>query len=217
MTRGDGTEMCDVSWDYPINTPSTILWSSPPSAQQLRVEGLKANRDYKIDWYSYKEGVLVPVEGNCRSTTLFAGKFELQHPPLLVFNEPSPLEQPVMWYVIRQYDCQQGMVVSDEETEATLSESDYELLERISQSDDLEELPGTDENPSTVHPNPFENYFVINSTKEDVATLYSIDGIEVGSYAISEGATKINTARLAKGVYIVSLQEQGNQFKIIKQ
>lgn len=217
MTRGDGTEKCDVSWGYPVNTPSTILWSSPPSAQQLRVEGLKANRDYKIDWYSYKEGVLLPVEGNCRSTSLFSGKFELQHPPLLVFHEPSPLEQPVMWYVIRQYDCQQGMAVTDEETEATLSESDYELLERVSQSDDLEDLPATDENPATVHPNPFENYFVINSTKEDVATLYSIDGIEVGSYSVTKGATKINTSRLAKGVYIVSLQEQGNQFKITKQ
>ncbi len=69
----------------------------------------------------------------------------------------------------------------------------------------------------TVYPNPFDNYFIVNSSKEDLLVIKSAAGTIVGNYSVSAGETFISTSNLSQGVYIISLMQQGEQFKIVKQ
>lgn len=102
MTRGNGLEKCNVSWPAPVDKPVTIVWTAFKPKQQLRVEGLKKKTNYRISWYSYKEGVY--LEEECVNSSS-KGYIKLKHPPLSVSVEESAADQPVLWYIIHETDC----------------------------------------------------------------------------------------------------------------
>jgi len=69
---------------------------------------------------------------------------------------------------------------------------------------------------NTIYPNPFEDYFIVNSLQDDVFILQSLAGAIIGQYKVGKGETKITT-NLSRGVYIGRLQKQSQTFKIVKQ
>lgn len=68
-----------------------------------------------------------------------------------------------------------------------------------------------------IYPNPFDDSFTIISKKKDNLILKSIDGKNIGTFAIKEGVNRIVTSRLSEGIYLGTLVNQNINFKIIKQ
>lgn len=214
QTRGNGLGKCNVNFPTPVNTPYAVLWTNPKNNDRLQIEGLKNNTDYSIEWYSYKEGTYMGDE--CRNSQ-GNGDFKLKHPPLIVFTQTSPLDQPVLWYVIRQNNCQQGMATFNDEIVKSLIDVNYkDPISDDFENNNFEEFFDNMIENFVIYPNPFDHYFVVKSSEIDNLIVQNIDGAVVGSYNISKGETKINTSQLSKGVYIVSLQVQNKQFKIEK-
>ncbi len=93
------------------------------------------------------------------------------------------------------------------------------LLDELNQLNEIES-PGEqmDRNPNTIiYPNPFDNYFTIESTRDDVLIIQEVNGKIVREEKVSSGKTTINSRGLSNGVYIVTLVNQGIQNKMIKQ
>ncbi|OJX36992.1 MAG: hypothetical protein BGO87_14530 [Flavobacteriia bacterium 40-80] len=190
----------------PVDNLYNFVWDDGP--YKLRLEGLKNNTDYQIDWYSFEEGLY--IGSDCQNTQ---GDELVLHFPELSVTSDKP-EQPLVWFVVREQNCQQAMRSSEGESDV------LQLFEDIRQDvgiEDNSDILDNTEKLSGIYPNPFENYFIISSTCEDILTLQTIDGTVIGNYKISKGVTKIPTAFLPKGVYLVCLQKQNQQFKIVKQ
>lgn len=198
--------------NIPVDNLTNIAWNDGPVGKRLKIQGLKNNTDYQIDWYSFKEGNYLFSE--CRSTGWLSNSLVLRFPTLTV--TPGHTEQAVVWFVVRQQNCQQGMMPPEGDEALNLDE-DYQLRAREETEEEELALQSNSLKQVLIYPNPFEDFFVISSINEDVLLLHAIDGTQVGSYIISQGETKITTSHLSKGIYIVSLQQQGQQFKIIKQ
>ncbi|HLS70811.1 MAG TPA: T9SS type A sorting domain-containing protein, partial [Chitinophagaceae bacterium] len=75
------------------------------------------------------------------------------------------------------------------------------------------EIYSTQQN--TIYPNPFEEFFIVNSLENDVFILQSIDGTIIGNYKVIKGETRISK-NLPKGIYIGTLLNQNQTFKIVK-
>lgn len=184
----------NIAWDYGNNN--------------LKLQGLKSNTNYQIDWYSFKDGWY--LGSDCRNTTFFGTELTLRFPKLFV--TPDEVERPMVWFVARQTNCMVGMMPVDEGVEAF-------LLDELNQLNEIES-PGEqmDRNPNTIiYPNPFDNYFTIESTRDDVLIIQEVNGKIVREEKVSSGKTTINSRGLSNGVYIVTLVNQGIQNKMIKQ
>jgi hypothetical protein len=68
---------------------------------------------------------------------------------------------------------------------------------------------------STIYPNPFQEFFTVNSLQNDIFILQSINGTIIGKYNVQKGETEISI-KLSKGLYIGTLVKQNQTFKIIK-
>jgi hypothetical protein len=65
-----------------------------------------------------------------------------------------------------------------------------------------------------VYPNPFAEYIIVETVNESNVEIFNLAGNAVISRPVSAGENRINTASLAKGVYL--LKTGGNVVKIIK-
>jgi uncharacterized protein YjdB len=66
----------------------------------------------------------------------------------------------------------------------------------------------------SVHPNPFAEYLLIQSTSDGKATIYDLSGRPVLITDVNVGSNKINTSALLKGVYMLKIGDK--TMKIVK-
>lgn len=88
----------------PTDVLQDIRWNEVKNRgkhKRLRVEGLKSNATYEVKWYSYKNGLPMEEYTECRKTS--RTNLVLHYPPLT--TSPSGEENPVVWYVIQQTEC----------------------------------------------------------------------------------------------------------------
>ncbi len=65
-----------------------------------------------------------------------------------------------------------------------------------------------------VHPNPFENYIMINTSVENQVTIYNLSGCMVWNDKINTGQNRIDLSSLRQGVYALKCNEE--IIKIVK-
>lgn len=91
--------LLNLNDDPTVSRLTDISWDMPSVKNRLKVEELKKNTNYQIEWYSFKEGKLLLSE--CVRTT---GSSLVLHYPVLVVTDPNR-EQPVIWFTIKENDC----------------------------------------------------------------------------------------------------------------
>lgn len=62
----------------------------------------------------------------------------------------------------------------------------------------------------------FKLEFRIQSPQKDQLVLKPVEGKVIGNYEIEEGQSKVNTANLSSGMYILTFINQNKSFKLIK-
>lgn len=67
-----------------------------------------------------------------------------------------------------------------------------------------------------VYPNPFEDYFVIESQMDDIVVIQTIEGKIILEQNIQTGMSKIATESLSEGLYVVKLINQRIKTKLVK-
>ncbi len=195
----------------PVNSLYNFAWDDGPIGSRLKVQGLKNNTNYQVDWYSFKEGWY--LGSDCRNT--INGELVLRFPKLFV--TPNEVERPMVWFVVRQQNCQVGMVPVEENL---ILREPFELLgaeinDNQKEVDLIVESFGKDQ--SIIYLNPFDNYLIVESRVDDLIQIQDINGKIIHDQLITKGNSRINTQNLSKGIYIVKLVNQGIQTKLVKQ
>ncbi|MBW7868717.1 MAG: T9SS type A sorting domain-containing protein, partial [Brumimicrobium sp.] len=167
----------------------SITWDKPPVGERLKVKNLQSGKYYSVHWYSFKDGNYIKTD--CLKAK--SGKIRLEFPTLTTSTPGNP----VLWFVAERSDCNKNKSPINDYSTASLFKQEDDLLK------------------NTIYPNPFEDFFIINSLEEDVFILQSMDGTIIGNYKVSKGETKI-TENLSKGIYIGKLINQSQTFKLIK-
>src|SRR5690554_386848 len=131
-------------------------------------------------------------------------------PPLPKLCVKDPWQnRPVIWFVAKR-EGYNGMMqnndIAEDSTDAILKELLAKEKDTLSQKNSLK-----------VYPNPFEDYFVIESRIDDQILLQELSGRIVKRQKISKGKTRIQTGGLVKGVYFIRFLKQSKTFKIVKQ
>lgn len=110
---------------------------------------------------------------------------------------------PVVWYVITE-GCNSGLAPLPPQENAHNLHADFAGSYTLVNEQ------------TTVYPNPFEDYFIVESTVDDQLTVQTLDGKTVGIYPIKQGENKILLKENPNGVYICTLKQQVLTFKLIK-
>ena len=186
------TSYCLLSLENPIDELINISYSDGPISNTLWVEGLKNNTDYRIDWYTFKEGEYFGSE--CLNTN--GNKLKLKHPVLLT----TYFDRPLVWFVIQQQNCNKSMVI---EQEAIAS---MQIEERT--------IKGLESNVK-IFPNPFNDFFYIDSPVEDSITLFTTEGKLIHEQQIHIGSNRIANIKLTSGIYFIHFNDLGIQKKLI--
>jgi hypothetical protein len=189
------------------DTCHRIIWNEVKNNEQLRIDSLKKNTEYRVDWYSaYNLSSNGYMKSDCMTTSKKNGLwgFKLEYPDLweTIFFIGNG-DFPVVWYVIHE-GCNSGLAP------LLSQELENSLLQIINED--------TITNQETViYPNPFENYFIVNSPIDDLLEMQTLDGKKVGIFTVYKGKNNIGLFAVSDGIYIGKLLNQRFIFKIIKQ
>src|SRR5690625_3340656 len=175
-------------------TPKSILWNEPPTGNRLKVYNLQQGEDYSVHWYSFKTGSYIKTD--CQKAT--NGSLRLEF-PILTASYSGTNDNPVVWFVAERSNCNQSRpAVIDDSTAIVSTRSQINNIRQ-----------------SMIYPNPFDDYFIVNSLEDDVFMLQAMEGTIIGKYSVLKGENKINIG-LPSGIYIGRLLNQSMNFKIIK-
>ncbi len=111
---------------------------------------------------------------------------------------------PLVWYVITE-GCNSGLAPLPPQENVNNLRVDFVENDTITNEQ------------TTIYPNPFENYFVVESIVDDQLIVQAIDGTIISRQTVLAGISEINTKQLARGVYIIIFKNQGQNFKLVKQ
>ncbi|WP_165851399.1 T9SS type A sorting domain-containing protein [Brumimicrobium aurantiacum] len=203
-TRSSYSSLC-YNEDFGVvnNSPRDTEWNDVKNSDRLRVKNLKTHTEYQINWYSNNQY----IKTDCIETNKKDGVWgiTLEYPELTVSHTGSN-DLPVVWYVIQQQSCSSGMVQQDD-------------IEEVEEGMNRKQLLNNQENNETilnVHPNPFQNHISIQSPQKDELILKSIEGKIIDNYEIEKGYSRVNTANLSSGIYILTFVNQNKTFKVVK-
>jgi hypothetical protein len=184
-------------------SPRNTEWKDVKKSERLRINNLKTNTEYKIDWYSSNQY----IKPDCIETNKKNGNWgiTLEYPELTVSHTGSN-DLPVVWYVVYQQPCNSGMAQQDNIEEAEEGMSRTKIL---SNNRNFKQV-------LNVYPNPFNNFISIRSPQKDQMVLKSVEGKVVGNYEIEKGQSRVNTDNLSSGMYILTFKSQNKSFKLIK-
>lgn len=132
--------------------------------------------------------------------------FNLRYPELYV--EEHWQNRPVVWFVAKSEDYN-GMMQNNDITEDS---TDVILKENLSNKQDSL----TQETALKIYPNPFGDYFIIESPVDDEILIQEPTGRIIMQQKISKGQNRIQTERLTGGIYFVRFFNQSQTFKIVK-
>ncbi len=204
-TRGNsGTSCSSIDFDnVATESPRNTEWNDVYMPKRLRVNNLKTHTEYNLDWYSNNQY----IKTDCIETNKKDGNWgiTLEYPELTVSHTGSN-DLPVVWYVVYQQPCNSGMAQQDD-------------IEEAEESVNRKQLLNTQKNNKTilnVHPNPFQNQISIQSSQKDQLIIKSVEGKVINVFEIEEGKSRINTAILSQGMYILTFFNQNKSFKLIK-
>ena len=79
---------------------------------------------------------------------------------------------------------------------------------------DTTDISPVNKNTITVHPNPFDDYIVLNADTESQVAVYDLSGCRVWNQKTSAGQNRIDTSALSQGVYILKCNNE--VVKIVK-
>ena len=170
-----------------------ILWNQPPLFRRIKINGLQNGEHYTIHWFSFKYGNYIKTD--CLKAN--NGNIVLEY-PWLTSTPYETTDNPVMWFVGKKSNCNRKRSLLVDDSTSILDNH----LNKARQN--------------TIYPNPFEDFFLVKSLQDDIFILQAIDGSIIGEYKITKGDTRVS-CNLAKGIYIGTLQNQTQTFKIIKQ
>lgn len=131
---------------------------------------------------------------------------KLCYPELWV--KESLQNRPVIWFVAKREGYNglaQSNVIAEDST-------DVHLMEFLTSEQDIL----SQEPPLRVYPNPFEDYFMVESPVIDEIVIQEPSGRSVLQQKIILGNNRIQTERLTSGIYFVRFVNQNHTFKIIK-
>ncbi|MBW7868903.1 MAG: T9SS type A sorting domain-containing protein [Brumimicrobium sp.] len=210
FTRGVNQPCSNSSFknDDRYNSFYSKKWNKPLLNKRLRIENLKNKTDYKIEWYSifgsYPNGY---IKSDCQKTNKKNGKWgiTLEHPELILNYSLNLGGLPVVWFVIKEGSCSNGMIKNEE-----LKEDEYNYQYKTVKQETITE------DAIRVYPNPFDNEIIIYSPKDDNAVLQNSWGEEIEKWKIVEGESTFITTNLAPGVYLLRFINQTVVFKIVK-
>ncbi|RFC53090.1 T9SS type A sorting domain-containing protein [Brumimicrobium aurantiacum] len=131
---------------------------------------------------------------------------KLCYPELWV--KESLQNRPVIWFVAKR-EGNYGMLQNNNKEEDTLVALSKELF--VSEQDSMPQ-----ELKLNVYPNPFEDYFIVESPVEDEMVVQDPSGRVVLQQSVSKGENRIRTQELTSGIYFVRFINQNKTFKIIK-
>ena len=194
---------CDMDWGdiEPIDDLIDIEWDDLEASRRLKIQKLKSNTDYNVDWYSFKTGVY--LKSDCLNTQ--GQNLILHYPKLSV--EGYQIDNPVVWFVVYQKNCQQSRAESGEES---MQDQEQENFVDLSTNKLLTQ-------DVSIYPNPFNSELNVNNLKQnDTVIVYDIMGKKVKEYAVFEGDNKLATSSLGEGVYIVHLLQSRTHYRLIK-
>lgn len=182
----DGLNICldpDIQFD-PLDNLRDISWNNGP---ELFVEDLKKNTDYRIDWYTYKEGLY--LESSCQNTN---GKnFKLKHPQLIT----TFFDRPILWFVITQENCQKS--ITQENSTLFFNEEDIVF------------------EGNRCFPNPTTEFSYVISNEMDDLFIFSSTGVLLETFKIQPGKNKIDFSTYSKGIYLIKFSSTSKIEKII--
>lgn len=209
-TQGiNGSKCKDIGYDNnggvkdysPINKELNILWDKIKNSEQIKVDGVKILKTYIIDFYSLND--YISTDNKLSS---IGGKLKLRYPELYI-EEPWQ-NRPVIWFVAK-IEGYNGMMKNDnleEDYLVVLSDSLLDIHnDSLSQKYSL-----------NVHPNPFDNFIIIESLVDDEILIQDPSGRITLKQKVSKGKNRIRTERLTNGIYFIHFNKQSQNFKIIK-
>src|SRR5690554_3185276 len=181
-----------LDFENHFHLPYSIPWDSQPILNRLKVYNLQQGEDYSVHWYSFKTGSYIKTD--CQKAT--NGNLRLEF-PILTASYNGTNDNPVVWFVAERSNCNQNKSLINEDSISIRKNSSY-----LSQE-------------NSIYPNPFDDYFIVNSLEDDVFMLQAMEGTIIGKYSVLKGENKINIG-LPSGIYIGRLLNQSMNFKIIK-
>jgi hypothetical protein len=199
---------CDqivADWNSNFKNLNNIPWDR----NKLTIQGLKPNTDYLIDWYR-AENYMSSYCFNTNSN----GEHKLIHPQLYV--HPDALSAgypftPVAWYVIQQYNCQQGLDLVDQSFERN-----YKDLTMIDLNYDTVVPSVITENYFKLSPNPTNSILEIESSGliEELVITNSLNQVMIRLNSC-EYKVLVDLSHLVAGTYFV-IPKNGVVYKIVK-
>lgn len=141
-----------------------------------------------------------------RQMNLAFFKRELRYSELWV--SAASQNRPVIWFVAKR-EGYNGMMLNNDITEDS---TDVFLMELLANEEDtLSQYPSL-----SVYPNPFGDYFIIESPVDDEILIQEPTGRIVMPQKILKGINRLRTDRFTNGIYFVRFVNQNHTFKIIK-
>ncbi|MCO5268471.1 MAG: T9SS type A sorting domain-containing protein [Brumimicrobium sp.] len=198
--------------EFPYDTKINLRWDYKYAKEdnkdiratnRIKVEGLPNSKKYMIDFYT--------LDGYISSTVkkTSSGKLRIEFPELYFIENWQ--KRPVIWFVAKRLNSSNKSALNNTENELeTLFMQQRKSLELDTAIIEQED------NPISIYPNPFENALTIISPKDDVVHIQTTMGNTLKKYNIRAGENKIELVGLAHGIYFLSFENQGINFKIIK-
>lgn len=186
------SSLCFMSLGNPIDNLIDISYTDGPNSNTLWIEDLKKNTDYRIDWYTFKEGFYLGSE--CLNTN--GKKLKLKHPVLLT----TYFDRPIVWFVVQQENCNKSMEIEGDSNDPL----DFEEIEDLDVNSNLK-----------IFPNPFKELFNIESPVEDSIIIFTTEGKKIHEQLIHIGLNRFENIKLTRGVYFIQFNSLGIQKKLI--
>lgn len=182
--------------DHPIDNLYSFDWNNGSPFRRLKIDGLKNNTDYMVDFYStnnsyYNFGNY--VSSYCANTSA-TGKLTLEFPFLDPWNTNSG---PILWYVVKQFNC-------EGKSSSTEKRFEYDTeIENI--KDNL-----------ILFPNPAINELNIIIDSDDWIEISKVSGEKVISQTVKSGANSIDITNLSSGFYFIKFVQKNTSLKFNK-
>lgn len=170
---------------YPYFSKQDLDWTM---GNPVKVEELKTNTNYIIEYYSYKDGNYLGYE--CQNTGLFSRSLVLHHPILTNYSGKNP----IVWYIVYQNNCKSGIVKDSKQSavNGTFSEG---LSEDSKQT-------------IRVYPNPVEDVLKLEVPADFTYILTDLSGKLILQGAGSAGNNRIVIDFLSSGNYMLTIQTE---------
>ncbi|RFC54068.1 T9SS C-terminal target domain-containing protein [Brumimicrobium aurantiacum] len=208
-TQSSGGICDNVGWNNPGNNPVNSLynfqWDDIKNLEVLKVDDVLTLKTYDVDFYGDINGTIQYISTDNKLSSI-GGKLKLRYPELYV--EEHWQNRPVIWFVAKSEDYN-GMMQNNDITEDS---TDVFLKEFLAiDHDTLTQAPSL-----KVYPNPFEDYFIVESPVDDEMIIKDPTGRIILKERISSGQNRLQTEALTSGIYFVRFVGQGETFKIVK-